>query len=136
VKLFVKENPRLTLSIVGLLSVLVISISFSVTLSPAVKAQSQDQTAEEVQQKLNELSQKFREIVTNAGINLTLPQGGNLTDNLQALIESGSFGNLSEQLSQLSQVGINTTNIENLQEQAGSDLAGLVQKLQNLTSSR
>lgn len=118
---------------VGLLSVLVISISFSVTLSPEVKAQSQNQTAEEVQQKLNELSQKFREFVTNAGINLTLPQGGNLTDSLQALMESGSFGNLSEQLSQ---VGINTTNIENLQEQAGSDLAGLVQKLQNLTSSR
>lgn len=135
-KLFVNGNSKLTLAAVGLLSVLVMTISFSVTLGPGVEAQSQDQTAEEVQQKLNELSTQFKELVTSAGINLTLPQGGNLTDNLRALVESGPFSNLSEQLSQLSEVGINTTNFENLQEQAGSDLAGLVQKLQNLTSSR
>jgi hypothetical protein len=49
----VKENAKLTLPMC-LLSVLVVTISFSVTLGQEVKAQNQD-TAGEIQQKLIEL---------------------------------------------------------------------------------
>lgn len=93
--------------------------------------------SQEVQQKLSALSQKFRELVTNAGANLTFPQGGNLSESLQAFADSASFKNLSQQLSQqISQLGINGSNIQNLQQEAGANFSGLVQKLQNLTSSR
>jgi hypothetical protein len=91
-----------------------------------------------VQEKLDQLAQKFRGLVTNSDANLTLPQGGNLSERLQALVDSAQFKNMSRQLlQQLSQVGINGSNQQSLkQEGAGPDFSGLVQKLQNLTSSR
>jgi hypothetical protein len=61
-----------------------------------------------VQEKLDQLAQKFRGLVTNSDANLTLPQGGNLSERLQALVDSAQFKNMSQQLSQqLSQLGIN-----------------------------
>jgi hypothetical protein len=70
-------------------------------------------------------------------LNLTIPQGGNLTEKLQTLSESPAFSNVSQQLSQqLSQLGINGSNIQTLKQVASSDFGDLVQKLQNLTSSR
>jgi hypothetical protein len=91
-----------------------------------------------VQEKLDQLAQKFRGLVNSSGANLSLPQGGNLSERLQALVDSAQFKNLSQQLSQqLSQLGINGSNLQSLkQEGGGPDFAGLVQKLQNLTSSR
>jgi hypothetical protein len=68
---------------------------------------------------------------------VTIPQGGNLTEKLQALADSDAFSNMSQQLKQqLSQLGINATNIQSLQQEAGSDFGDVVKKLQNLTSSR
>jgi hypothetical protein len=138
-----KRSGKLTLSIVlGMISLLALSILCSPSLNSAVKAQGQNQTSPEmsqqVQQKLDELAQKFRGLVNNSGANLSLPQGGNLSESLQELVDSAQFKSLSQQLSQqLSQLGINGSNIQNLQQQeAGSDFSGLVQKLQNLTSSR
>ncbi|MFZ1875921.1 MAG: hypothetical protein WAU25_02690, partial [Nitrososphaeraceae archaeon] len=61
---------------------------------------------------------------------------GNLTEKLSTLKESGAFSNLSQQLPQLSELGINEASIKNLVEQKGSSLGGLVEKLQNLTTSR
>ncbi|MGH9988787.1 MAG: hypothetical protein ACRD8W_33055, partial [Nitrososphaeraceae archaeon] len=74
----------------------------------------------------------------NSGSNLSLPQGGNLSESLQTLVDSAQFKNLSQQLSQqLSQLGINGSNLQSLkQEGSGADFSGLVQKLQNLTNSR
>lgn len=87
-----------------------------------------------MQEKLNQLAQKFRGLVNSSGANLSLPQGGNLSERLQALVDSAQFKNLTQQLSQL---GINGSNLQSLkQEGGGPDFAGLVQKLQNLTSSR
>ena len=106
----------------------------------AVKSQGQNQSAEKsqgVQQEVKELAQKFRELANSSGANLSLPQGGNLSESLQTLADSPQFKNLTQQLSQqLSQLGINGSNIQNLQQEGGADFSGLVQKLQNLTSSR
>lgn len=141
-KLLVKGNETLTLAAaVAVLSILALSISFSPTFNLLVKAQGENQTssamAQEVQQKLTALAEKVRELGTGAGVNLSLPQGGNLTDQLRTLMESPSFSNLTQQLPQeLSRLGLNGTNIKDLQEESGASLAGLVQKLQNLTSSR
>jgi hypothetical protein len=136
-----KRNRKLTLPItLGVISLLALSMSISPSLNLAVKAQGQNQSSpemsEEVQQKLGAVAQKFRELVTNAGANLSFPQGGNLTELVNTLNESAAFSNLSQQLPQLSGLGMNETTIKNLAEEKGSDLAGLVQKLQNLTGSR
>jgi hypothetical protein len=137
-----KTNGKLGLPIVlGVISFLALSVLISPILNLAVKAQGQNQPSPEmsqqVQQKLLELSEKFRGLVNNSGANLSLPQGGNLTESLQALADSAQFKNLSQQLSQgLPQLGINGSNIQNLQQEEGADFSGLVQKLQNLTSSR
>lgn len=137
-----KRNGKLTLPIVlGIVSILALSMYFSPSLNLAEKAEGQNQTSpevvQEVQQKLLELSQKFKDAITNAGANLSLPQGGNLSESLQALADSPQFQTLSEQLSQqLSQLGINGSNIQNLQQESGADFSQLVEKLQNLTSSR
>jgi L-lactate utilization protein LutC len=138
-----KRNGKLALPIVlGVIAVLGLSMSLSPILNLAVKAQGQNQSSspemsQQVQQKLDELAQKFRGVVNSSGANLSLPQGGNLSERLQTLVDSAQFQNLSQQLSQqLSQLGINRSNIQNLQEEAGSDFSDLAQKLQNLTSSR
>jgi hypothetical protein len=134
-----KRNGKLALPLVlGVISLLTSSLIFSPTLNSAVKAQGQNQMSQGVQEKLDQLAQKFRGLVNSSGANLSLPQGGNLSERLQALVDSAQFKNLSQQLSQqLSQLGINGSNLQSLtQEGGGSDFAGLVQKLQNLTSSR
>lgn len=136
-----KRNEKLTLPIVlGVISLLALSLSFSPISNMAVKAQGQNQSAEKsqgVQQEVKELAQKFRELANSSGANLSLPQGGNLSESLQTLADSPQFKNLTQQLSQqLSQLGINGSNIQNLQQEGGADFSGLVQKLQNLTSSR
>ena len=136
--LFLKRNGKLTLPIVlGIISLLTLSLAFSPILNMAVKAQGQNQSTQGVQQELKELAQKFRELVNGSGANLSLPQGGNLSESLQTLVDSAPFKNLTQQLSQqLSQLGINGSNIQSLQQEGGADFSGLVQKLQNLTSSR
>lgn len=139
-KLFLKGNEKLTLTLaVGILSALALSTAISPTFNLLVKAQVQNQTgaSQGVQQQLTEIAQKIRDLATNAGLNVTIPQGGNLSAKLQELADSAPFTKLSEQLSQqLSQLGINGSNIQSLKQEAGSDFSGLVQKLQNLTSSR
>ena len=104
-----------------------------------VKAQGQNETtmSQGIQQELVELSEKVKDLASKAGLNVTIPQGGNLTEKLQALSDSDALKNLSQQLSQqLSQLGINATNIQSLQQEPGSDFGDVIQKLQNLTSSR
>lgn len=134
-----KGNKKLTFAVaIGVLSTLALSVTLSPTFNLLVKAQGQNETgmSAEVQQKLIDLSEKVKELASNAGVNLTIPQGGNLTEKLQALMDSSAFANLAQQLPQLSELGINQTNIKELQQETGSDLGDLIQKLQNLTSSR
>lgn len=130
-----KGNEKLTFAIaIGILSTLALSITLAPTFNMLAKAQNQSQG---VQQQLVELAEKVKDLGSKAGLNLTIPQGGNLTEKLQALSDSPAFSKLSQELSQqLSQLNINATNIQSLKQVAGSDFGDLVQKLQNLTSSR
>lgn len=124
---------------IGVLSTLALSITLSPTFNLLVEAQGQNETgmSPEVQKQLTELSEKVKDLASNAGINLTIPQGGNLTEKLQTLMDSSAFSNLTKQLPQLlSQLGINETSFKDLQQETGSDMGDLVQKLQNLTNSR
>jgi hypothetical protein len=140
VKLFVKGNEKLTFAMaIGVLSTLAISITLSPTFNLLVKAQGQNETgmSPEAQKQLTELSEKVKDLASNVGLNLTIPQGGNLTEKLQTLTDSSAFSNLTKQLPQLlSQLGINETSFKDLQQETGSDMGDLVQKLQNLTNSR
>ena len=139
-KLFVKGNEKLKFAIaIGVLSTLALSITLSPTFNLLVKAQGQNEAgpSQGIQRDLVELAAKVKALGAKAGLNVTIPQGGNLTEKLQALSDSAPFSNLSQQLSQqLSSLGINASNIQSLKQVAGSDFGDLVQKLQNLTSSR
>ena len=134
-KLFVKGNEKLIFTVaVSVFSTLVLSIGLSPLM---VKAQNETGMSEAVQQQLIDLSAKVKELASNAGLNLTIPQDANLTEALQTISNSDALNNLSQQLSQeLSQLGINGSVIQSLQQESGADFGSLVQKLQNLTSSR
>ena len=129
-----KGNIKLTL-MAGLTIISLLAVSVS-TMNMEVKAQSQNQTSpqltQDVQKKLGAVSQKFRQLVTKSGVNLTLPQSGNLTDQVQKLSQSSGFKTLSQVLPQLLDLGINGTSIKQLQK-GSNDLPGLVQKFKILT---
>jgi hypothetical protein len=135
VKLFLKGNEKLIFTVaVSVFSTLVLSIGLSPLM---VKAQNETGMSETVQQQLIDLSAKVKELASNAGLNLTIPQDANLTEALQTISNSDALNNLSQQLSQeLSQLGINGSVIQSLQQESGADFGSLVQKLQNLTSNR
>jgi len=126
-------NPKLmTVTAFAMISLLAMPI---LTLNLQVKAQqAQNQTSplSEVQNKLGALVGKFRELVTKSDSNITLPQSGNLADQLRNLTQSGGFKKLTQLLPELSQLGINETAIKNLQQKGGTDLPGVVQKLKDL----
>ena len=142
IEIFMERNKKLTVaSATAMVSILALSIFISTTLSLPANAQEQNQTspamAQEAQQKLKALAEKVRQLGTGAGLNTTLPQGGDLADRLSTLNQSGALSNLREQLPQaLSQLGINVTSIQDLQQERGGTIQTLIQKLQNLTSSR
>jgi len=126
-------NPKLmTVTAFAMISLLAMPI---LTLNLQVKAQqAQNQTSplSQVQNKLGALVGKFRELVTKSDSNITLPQSGNLADQLRNLTQSGGFKKLTQLLPELSQLGINETAIKNLQQKGGTDLPGVVQKLKDL----
>ena len=129
-----KGNTKLIM-VTGLTMISLLAMSI-LTLNLPVKAQqAQNQTSpilSQVQKKLVELTEKFRQLVTKSGANITLPQSGNLADQLRNLTQSGGFKKLSQLLPELSQLGINETAIKNLQQKGGTDLPGIVQKLKDL----
>jgi len=126
-------NPKLmTVTAFAMISLLAMPI---LTLNLQVKAQqAQNQTSplSQVQNKLGALVGKFRELVTKSDSNITLPQSGNLADQLRNLTQSGGFKKLTQLLPELSQLGINETAIKNLQQKGGTDLPGIVQKLKDV----
>jgi hypothetical protein len=142
VKLFVKINEKTTFAFgLALLSILALSILSLPIFNLVAEAQDGNQTssatAHEVEQKLSTLAQRTKELAASAGINISLAQGDNLADQLRTLNESSQFKNLTQQLSQeISNLGLNGTNIRNLAQESDASLERLVEKLQNLTSSR
>ena len=98
-------------------------------------SQSENQTAkEQAQEKLFELSQKFNQLLNDSGVNLTLPQGGDLIK-LQKLKDSGAFKELSDKFSQAVQELGQGNKTEELKQEAGADLGKLIQKLQSLRNN-
>jgi flagellin-specific chaperone FliS len=57
-------------------------------------------TKTEAQEKQLELIQKFNQIVNESGVNLSLPQGGELSSKLQELKDSDAFKELYQKFSQ------------------------------------
>jgi len=100
-------------------------------------SQSENQTKgkEQAQEKLFELSQKFNQILNDSGVNLTLPQGGELSSKLQELKDSAAFKELSEKFSQAVQDLGQGNKTEELKQEAGADLGKLIQKLQDLKNN-
>ena len=137
-----KTKEKITFaSGLALFSILVLSILSSPIFRLVAEAQDGNQTssatAQEAQQKLSALAQRIKGLVASAGVNISLAQGDNLVDQLRTLNESSQFKNLTQQLSQeISNLGLNGTNIRNLPQESNASLQGLVDKLQNLTSSR
>ena len=137
-----KTKEKITFAYgLALFSILVLSILSSPIFRLVAEAQDGNQTSSatalEAQQKLSALAQRIKELVASSGINISLAQGDNLADQLRTLNESSQFKNLTQQLSQeISNLGLNGTDIRNLKQQSNASLEGLVDKLQNLTSSR
>jgi hypothetical protein len=135
-KIYMKKEMKLILIGVGLLSAL--SLFLSPTTSIVVYAQSQNRTSalSEAQEKLPILADRLRQVVRDSGVNITLPQDGNLTSRISSLVDSDAFKKLSDRFTQVSQeLGINTTNIAQLKQEAGSNFTKLVQKLQDIRNT-
>jgi hypothetical protein len=101
-------------------------------------SQSGNQTEgkEQAQEKLFELSQKFNQLLNDSGVNLTLPQGGDVSSKVQELKDSAAFKELSEKFSQAVQDLGQGNRTGELKQEAGADLNKLIQKLQDLKENR
>jgi hypothetical protein len=86
----------------------------------------------QAQEKLPGFVEKFRGAVNESGVNMTLPQGGNLTSRISSLVDSGPFKALSEKFTQGSQaLGISTSELAQIKEEIGANLTSLIQKFQD-----
>jgi predicted HNH restriction endonuclease len=100
-------------------------------------SQSENQTGkEQAQEKLFELSQKFNQLLNDSGVNLTLPQGGDVSSKVQELKDSAAFKELSEKFSQAVQELGQGNRTGELKQEAGADLNKLIQKLQDLKENK
>ena len=130
------NQSKLILAAIGVF----VTLSLFVFPSTSMIAYSQNQTEgkEQAQEKLFELSQKFNQILNDSGVNLTLPQGGELSAKLQVLQElkdSAAFKELSEKFSQAVQDLGQGNRTEELKQEAGADLNKLIQKLEDLKNN-
>lgn len=135
-KIYMKNEIKLILIGIGLLSAL--AVFLSPTTNIVVYAQSENRTSalSEAQEKFSTLADRFRQVVSDSGVNITLPQDGNLTSRVSSLVDSGAFKALSDKFTQVSQeLGINTTNVAQLKQEVGSNFTKLVQKLQDIRNA-
>ena len=129
------NQSKLILAAIGVfvtLSLLVYPLTNMIAYS-----QSENQTGgkEQAEEKLFELIQKFKQIRNDSGVNLTLPQDGELSSKLQELRDSAAFKELSEKFSQAVQDLGQGNKTEELKQEAGADLNKLIQKLQDLKNN-
>jgi len=128
------NQSKLILAAIGVFVAL--SLFVFPSTSMIAYSQSENQTGkEQAQEKLFELSQKFNQILKDSGVNLTLPQGGELSSKLQELKDSAAFKELSEKFSQAVQDLGQGNKTEELKQEAGADLGKLIQKLQDLKNN-
>ena len=127
------NQSKLILAAIGVFVAL--SLFVFPSTSMIAYSQSENQTGkEQAQEKRLELSQKFNQILNDSGVNLTLPQGGNLIK-LQKLKDSAAFKELSDKFSQTVQELGQGNKTQELKQEAGADLGKLIQKLQSLRNN-
>jgi hypothetical protein len=129
------NQSKLILAAIGVFVTL--SLFVFPSTSMIAYSQSENQTAgkEQAQEKLFELSKKFKQILTDSGVNLTLPQGGDVSSKLQELKDSAAYKELSEKFSQAVQELGQGNKTQELKQEAGADLGKLIQKLQDLKNN-
>ena len=128
------NQSKLILTAIGVFVTLSLFAFPSTSMIAYSQSENQSAAKEQAQEKLFELSQKFNQILNDSGVNLTLPQGGDLIK-LQKLKDSGAFKELSDKFSQAVQELGQGSKAEELKQQAGSDLGKLMQKLQSLRNN-
>ena len=127
------NQSKLILAAIGVFVAL--SLFVFPSTSMIAYSQSENQTGkEQAQEKLFELSQKFNQILNDSGVNLTLPQGGDIIK-LQKLKDSAAFKELSDKFSQAVQELGQGNKTQELKQEAGADLGKLIQKLQSLRNN-
>jgi hypothetical protein len=130
------NQSKLILAVIGLFVTLSLFVFPSTNMIAYSQSENQTEGKEQAQEKLFELSQKFNQILNESGVNLTLPQGGELSSKLQELKDSAAFKELSEKFSQAVQDLGQGNRTGELKQEAGADLNKLIQKLEDLKNNR
>ena len=128
------NQSKLILTAIGVFVALSLFVFPSTSMIAYSQSENQTAAKEQAQEKLFELSQKFNQILNDSGVNLTLPQGGDLIK-LQKLKDSAAFKELSDKFSQAVQELGQGNKTEELKQEAGADLGKLIQKLQSLRNN-
>ena len=131
-EMYKDHKSNLILFSIGALVSLSLLVFPSTNMIAYSQSGNQTQGNDQAQQKLFELTQKFNKILKDSNVNLTLPQGEELSSKLQELAKSDAFKSLSENFSQAVQDLGQGNKTEVLKQQAGANLSKLVQKLENL----
>ena len=129
------NQSKLILTVIGVFVTLSLFAFPSTSMIAYSQSENQTEGKEQAQEKLFELSQKFNQILNDSGVNLTLPQGGDLSSKLQELKDSAAFKELSEKFSQAVQDLGQGNKTQELKQEAGADLGKLIQKLQDLKNN-
>ena len=126
------NQSRLILIAIGAFVILSLLVFPSTNMISYSQSGNNTQGKDQAEQKLFELAQKFNTLLKDSKVNLTLPQGEELSSKLQELANSSAFKSLSEKFSQAVQDLGQGNKTEQLKQQAGANLSKLVQKLENL----
>lgn len=129
------NQSKLILAAIGVFVTLSLFVFPSTSMIAYSQSENQTEGKEQAEEKLFELIQKFKQIRNDSGVNLTLPQGGELSSKLQELRDSAAFKELSEKFSQAVQELGQGNKTEELKQEAGADLNKLIQKLQDLKNN-
>jgi hypothetical protein len=129
------KQSKLILAAIGVFVTLSLLVFPSTNMIAYSQSENQTEGKEQAEEKLFELIQKFKQIRNDSGVNLTLPQDGELSSKLQELRDSAAFKELSEKFSQAVQDLGQGNKTEELKQEAGADLNKLIQKLQDLKNN-
>jgi FlaG/FlaF family flagellin (archaellin) len=122
------------LAAIGVFVTLSLLVFPSTNMIAYSQPENKTQGKQQAEEKLFELTQKFNQILNDSGVNLTIPQDGQLSK-LQELKDSDAFKSLSEKFSQAVQDLGQGNKTEELKQQAGANLSKLIQKLQDLRNN-
>jgi hypothetical protein len=130
------KQSKLILTAIGVFVTLSLFVFPSTNMIAYSQSENQTEGKEQAQEKLFELSQKFNQLLNDSGVNLTLPQGGDVSSKVQELKDSAAFKELSEKFSQAVQDLGQGNRTGELKQEAGADLNKLIQKLQDLKENK